>query len=517
MRRRRIPPLPWAWAWGAIALAFPWSNAFMSVATGLLGLAVLTRFGRLLGTMPERPLPRAMVQAGWSLVLLVLWSALSTMWSGDVAASLNDVRVKLPLAAGGLALVAMARESVWPPARWVDGVLKLGLASAVIATLAVVFLDVWNGGDFGGRQASRFISHIRFGLWWALLLPWVCHRLGAPWRWLALAGALLAWSWMESLTGLLVAVALAPWWLSAWRAHRQVHGADTTLAWPASASVNRMGLAVVVAAIPLLCLLAWTMPTSLPAPGTLASNSAGGEAYVHKLDRRVTENGHHVWIEVAWGELQRGWEARSAVPFSRIDGALVRFLTSKGLPKDAEGVAAMDTEEIAAVERGVPSVVELRGGPWSKRWNRFKYNWGEWLDGNRSPRASILARSVYQEVGARAWSKIPAPLWLTGCGPGVDNAWLDTAYAEDFPDWPEGGRKRPHNQYLTLLLSAGLIGLCLFLWSLKCMWMHAPARPGVLLVALSCLAEDTLETQAGVTLAIVALAWGTFIAGRRTP
>ena len=90
MRRRRTPPLPWAWAWGAIALAFPWSNAFMSVATGMLGLAALTRFGRLLGTMPEKPLPRAMVQAGWSLVLLVLWSALSTTWSGDMAASLND-------------------------------------------------------------------------------------------------------------------------------------------------------------------------------------------------------------------------------------------------------------------------------------------------------------------------------------------------------------------------------------------------------------------------------------------
>ena len=236
---------------------------------------------------------------------------------------------------------------------------------------------------------------------------------------------------------------------------------------------------------------------------------------MHKLDRRVTENGHHVWIEVAWGELQSQWEDISNVPFAQIEGALVRFLSSKGLPKDRQGLAELDAEELAAVERGTTSVVELRGGPWTKRWNRFKYNWGEWLDGNRSPRASILARSVYQEVGARAWAKIPAPLWLTGCGPGVDNEWLDTAYADAFPDWPEGGRKRPHNQYLTLLLSAGLIGLCLFLWALKCLWTHPPARPGVFLIALSCLAEDTLETQAGVTLAIVALAGGTFIPGRR--
>ena len=517
MRRRRIPPLPWAWAWGAIALAFPWSNAFMSVATGMLGLAVLTRFGRLLGTMPEKPLPRAMVQSGWSLVLLVLWSALSTTWSGDMAASLNDVRVKLPLAAGGLALVVMARESAWPHARWVDGVLKMALVSALIATLTVVFIDVWNGGHQGGRQASKFISHIRFGLWWALLLPWVCHRLATCWRWLALAGALLAWTWMESLTGLLAGVALAPWWLSAWRSHRNQSEAEPILTWPAAGVVNRTGLMVLAAVLPLLGFLVWAMPNSLPDADALAANSAGGEAYVHKLDRRVTENGYHVWVEVAWGELQSEWEDRSDVPFAQVKGALVRFLSSKGLPKDRQGLAELDAEELAAVERGTTSVVELRGGPWTKRWNRFKYNWGEWLDGNKSPRASILARSVYQEVGARAWAKIPAPLWLTGCGPGVDNSWLDTAYADAFPDWPEGGRKRPHNQYLTLLLSAGLIGLCLFVWALKCLRTHPPARPGVLLIALSCLAEDTLETQAGVTLAIAALAWGTFIPGRRAP
>lgn len=511
MRPRRIPPVPWSWAWGAIALAYPWSNAFMSVATGVLGLAVLTRFNRLLGTMPERRLPKAMVHAGWSLVMLVMWSGLSTIWSGDVAASLNDMRVKLPLAAGGLALVVMAREGTWPQARWFDGVLKVAVGSALLATFSIVFLDLLDGGDQGGRQASRFISHIRFGLWWALLLPWVCHRLAAHWRWVALVGAVLAWTWIEGLTGLLVAMALAPWWLTAWSAH----GSSALSEWPNPSRVMRTTKALLVVAVPVFCLFAWAMPTSRPKADALPSVSAGGETYVHKLDRRVTENGHHVWVEVAWGELMQGWEAKSEVPFAEIEGALVRFLSSKGLPKDKQGLAVLSEEEMAAVERGVPSVVELRGGPWSKRWNRFKYNWGEWLDGNRSPGASILARSVYQEVGVRAWANIPAPLWLTGCGPGTDGKWLGTAYESSFPEWPEGGRKRPHNQFVTLLLSAGLIGLVLFFWVLKSLWHHPPARPGVLLLALSCLTEDTLETQAGVTLAIVALAWGTFIPFQR--
>ena len=37
MSKLRVPKIPWVWAWGAVVLAFPWSNAFMSIGDSLAG------------------------------------------------------------------------------------------------------------------------------------------------------------------------------------------------------------------------------------------------------------------------------------------------------------------------------------------------------------------------------------------------------------------------------------------------------------------------------------------------
>ena len=518
MRTSQIPVLPWTWAWGAMALAFPWSNAFMSVATGFLGLTALTRWKRWQRPFPKNTEARALRTAGMSLFLLVVWSGVSFLWGGDGPATLHDVRVKLPLAVGGMAMWVMGHESERQEGEVWNGVLKLAVFSSLAAAFSIVFLDLLDGGPSGGRQASRFISHIRYGLWWALIIPWVCARLNGRWIGATFIGAIISWSWTQGLSGALLAGALAPWWgTTLWHRLRTHGGFSAEQTWPDSRSVNRAVLFLCALFIPITGAVLWSLPLALPDASVLSAQSAKGEVYVHKLERRVTENGHHVWVEVAWGELARSWGQRSAVPFADIQGSLVRFLASKGSPKDAAGVMALSSDEVRAVERRIPSVVELEGSPWARRWNRFKFNWGEWWDGYRSPEASILARSVYLEAGLLTWSRMSAVSWLVGSGSGVESRRLEAVYVSDFPDWPEPGRKRPHNQFLTLLLSSGGVGLGLMLSALIAMWRHKPARPGVCLLAISFLAEDTLETQAGVTLAIVALAWGAFIPSRSSP
>lgn len=485
-------------------MAFPWSNAFMSVATGLLALTALLKWKGFRDRTGVGSAGRGLRAAGLALLGLVAWSAASFLWGGGGAAVLHDVRVKLPLVVGALAMMAMAGDGRRMEEGRVGLVLRLAAFSAMAATLTLVLLDLADGGALGGRQASRFISHIRFGLWWALLLPWVCVHLPWRWRWLSVFSALLGATWTQSLTGLVAAMALAPWWWPALRAG----------AWPTARAVRRVGLGLALMVPPVVALIFWALPTALPEGDMLPERSRGGEVYVHKLDRSLTENGHHVWTRVAWGELRRGWTRRSDVGFETIQGALVRYLTSRNLPKDEEGLAALEPGEIAAIASGMTSVVELRGTGWQKRWNRFKYNWGEWWDGRRSPDASILSRVVFLEVGFEAWLSMPPVRWAVGCGVGGVSAAMEDSYGRHFPDWPEGGHKRPHNQYLTLLLSLGALGLGLLVWTLVPMWGHAPARPGILLLALSCLTEDTLETQAGVTLAFVALAFAAFMPER---
>lgn len=495
------PAIPWSWGWGAIVLAFPWSNAFMSVATGFLALTAFSRWRVSRTGVPAGPL---LVGAA-ALAFLVMWGVLSALWSTDAAEAINDFRIKLPLLAGALVLWRMAIEA--RPMEGRETVLKLAVGSALLAVLALVGGDILDGGQLGGRQSSRFISHIRFGLWWAVLLPLVVNALKPKWGWLCLWGALLTWTWTQSVSGLLLGICTAPWW---WTAMWRNWSGTPRLRphWPEAASINRLAGRLTIALLTGLALLIAGLPTALPDATVLPERSRRGERYMHNLDRSVTENGHHVWTMVAWGELQQGWQARSEVPFTSIDGALVRFLASKGLPKDEEGLEALTQREIQAVERHVTSVVELEAGAWAKRWNRFKFNWGQWWDGDRSPNASVLARSVYAGMALEAVRSMSTLQWGVGHGAGQVESALVSAYVEHEPEWPASGRRRPHNQYLTLLLSLGLVGLISWLLTLGSLWSIPTLRPGLLVLAVSCLTEDTLETQAGVTLAIFALSFG---------
>ena len=495
----------WTWSWCAVVLAFPWSNALMSVATGgLAAVALWTRF------RVSAPADRRAQWGGWPLLALVMWTAASFLWSDVPEGAWNDARVKLPLAVGALAwMVGAAR----PLAVQVNAsrIVSCAVFSAVLATWTLVGLDVVDGGPNGGREASRFISHIRFGLWWAVLLPWALQYIRGLWASLVVASAFLAWSWTESVTGLIAGVITAAWWAPMWWA--SVRGKRPE--WPEIRALFMRLAGVGVVLVSCLILLTSSLPMDRPDPHGLAEFTQGGEAYMHRLDRRVTENGHFIWTEVAWGELANGWGLRSNMPFDEVKSRLIRFLASKGWPKDGAAVAALDAEEIRAIEAGYASVVEWRGIGWVKRWNRIRFNWGQWLDGRRTSDASLLARSVYQQA---AWSAISANLGpgflIGGVGSGDALSTLRESYERTLPDWPERDRHRPHQQYLSLCLGLGLVGLLLWLVAMGQAVRRTWAWPSALVLALSGFSEDTLNTQAGVTLAVLCLVLPMFLQGQ---
>jgi len=488
----------WTAAWCAVALAFPWSNAFMSVATGFLGLVAIIEL--------VQPVQRTMGShgsrfSGMALVGLVLLSGLSAAWSEEPSTAWNDVRVKLPMLVGGLTLLAGRGTTLLPRYAILD-LVKCAVFSAGLATLAVVFLDLWDGAPHGGREASRFISHIRFGLWWAVLLPWAVRWLSGPWALFSVVLAFLTWFWTESLSGFLCGILTAGWWA------RMLWEQRTALApsWPD----RRTGLLRVAVTSGLLALFALAfrsaMPSGYPDAAALPRMSADGSEYDHYLQRRVTENGHFIWTEIAWGELAQSWSTRHVLPFDEVKGRLIRFLASKGLPKDRAGVSALSEAEVQAVAAGATSIVEWKGVGWARRWNRMRFNWGQWLDGERSGNASLLARSVYQQT---AWDAIAGFPWhghLTGVGSGGGRSAMDAAYGRRFPDWPQDMRHRPHNQWLSTWLELGWAGLVLLLVSGWAASRRPWGVPGVIILCMSFLFEDTLETQAGVTLALWVLA-----------
>ena len=121
--------------------------------------------------------------------------------------------------------------------------------------------------------------------------------------------------------------------------------------------------------------------------------------------------------------------------------------------------SALTEAEVQAIESGYASVVEWSAVGWAKRWNRICFNWGQWLDGRRTADASLLARSVYQRT---AWEAIREARWSCtwlGVGAGDARTVLEDKPMQGYPDWAPEDRHRPHNQYLSLVLALGLVGL----------------------------------------------------------
>lgn len=497
----------WTASWCAVAVSFPWSNAFMSIATGLLGLVALLT---LLHPNRRPSTGRSTRLSGAALVTLVALSGMSALWSADPFLAVNDARIKLPLAVGGLVLLALP-EAMILSAPFKRIVLKCAVFSAGCAAWVIVGMDLLDGLPHGGRAASRFISHIRFGIWWAVLLPFAAAWLSRPWAMLAAACAALTWFWTESISGLLCGVLTMAWWgpmlLSG--PLPEAHWIPKRVVW--------IGLGTITCMLTMVALgVRVALPSDFPDADTLPKVTAQGEPYLHLTERRVTENGHFVWVEVAWGELGLTWQSRHELPFDEVKGRLIRFLSSKGLPKDRQGVEALSEEEIEAVAAGATSVVEWREVGWSRRWNRICFNWGQWLDGRRMGESSILDRSVYQSTAWSAIRAMPLGAHVVGVGTGNGQGALMDAYEREHPAWPPSMRHRPHNQWLSLWLEQGWIGLLLLIGAGFAAGARPIGFPGLLVLGLSFCFEDTLETQAGVTMALWVLVLPCFLASRGT-
>lgn len=499
-------------AWTAGAMVF--SNFLMSL--GAFALLSAWLFDRItLGPLFQGR-DRSFVQGSTVLlavVALMAWQILGLGWTSDLDNGLNALRIKLPFLAFPLILLTgrFDREAVW---RWLPRWWALAVTAACAAAL---WLGATSEEPLAARNWSPFISHIRFSLmitWaWGLLTysllrqaPAVGNRTLATilWGLLTLAGGGIVYQ-----TGTLTGALLAPvvmgalvWWgaLDGWH-------------------VPRFAARRLVASAMVLALVGggwavWQLRPILPETAALKTHTAGGEPYVHHPDRCLRENGHHVWTHLAWGELQRSWNRRSSIPFHQQDArnqqvrmTLVRYMTSLGLTKDSVGLAALTDEDIARVEAGIPTILELEHRGLRRRWDILKFEVDAALSGVAPSGQSIMQRLAFWQAGWYIFQHSPA--W--GVGTGDLNSAFDKAYKASDSQLAEPFRLRAHNQFLSFALAGGPVGAILFVGVFIAMiamsrrqeseWMATATLLFVLIFFLSCWTEDTLETQAGVTWA----------------
>jgi hypothetical protein len=244
----------------------------------------------------------------------------------------------------------------------------------------------------------------------------------------------------------------------------------------------------------------------------LEYKSAGGEKYSHDIKNEQTENGNHVWINVAPVELETEWNKRSIMPYSGKDNkgqplysTLIRFLASKGYKKDAWGISMLTDKEIKAIENGIANVNYIDGTNMFWRVHEVM-----WEISNYVNNANHQGNSVTQRIEFwRASLNVVKQNLFLGVGIGDVKDELSKSYSEINTPLSEHYRLKPHNQYLTTGIALGVLGILLLLATT----FFAPVLSSrindyfyfvfMVIASLSMLTEDTLETQAGATFFVL--------------
>ncbi len=487
----------------AIAIGLPWSKIPLSLGTMLL-------FANLLLKADFKNYWQIWKQNPWliALFLYVGLEWLSIAWSSNMGYVGHDFRVKLPLYALPLGLVAIP----FPNRNWIYALCLAFLGSLFVTSiLNYGYYNQWFGpknyNDI--RGLSLFVSHIRYALLVAmgiaLLLGWWLRKL--PFRWVALV--LIVWftyyTWYSQVVAgyiSLLAILLT--------------GTVLLIQNLQSKLVKRI---LSLSSVCILFIGGWWLYLQLKPlsekvkVSELALVSKYGEPYYFEKNT-PWENGYPVLAQIAPKEIDSCWNSVSNLRYNidkdakgtMVHYTLWRYMTSRGLTKDREGFSKLSKQEIQLIENGIASVELAKGGLHARLHSlRTQIQYPEDPNGH-----SMLQRFEYW----KAAKAIIAQNWLFGVGAGdIDDAFQEVYESTNSKLLPQN-RHRSHNQYLTTWITSGLLGLFAFLWlwirvirsSLQMRAFEWLCFAGIAITSF--LIEDTLETQIGVTF--IAFFFGLF-------
>ncbi|OFZ10707.1 MAG: hypothetical protein A3D92_15920 [Bacteroidetes bacterium RIFCSPHIGHO2_02_FULL_44_7] len=431
---------------------------------------------------------------GWFIFGFLALHLIAFLWTSNLEYGLHDLRVKLPLLVIPLILIARplkARKD-----------LHLVLLSFMGSTLLVSLVNFamyqhWIGNhnydDIRGMSLSS--SHVRFAIIVAFCVA-ICLYF------------------LKYTRVLRFPLFLIIAWFAYYTFFSQVISGASTLAgvflvffvyllWGKRKIIALVLLGGSMVAIASLSVWLFAPVHIDPALfDQLPAYTAEGNPYVHYNRLISPESGEPIYINFCEKELARDWPKRSKIPYYGLDEkeqpvrfTLLRYLASRGLTKDAAGLASLSKKEIETIESGIGSARNY--GLWGRLYS-IKYQ----LINEQNPNGnSLLQRVEYWRAGSTIFSKN----CLLGVGTGDVQDAFDQHYVESASSLDPENRKRAHNMYLTVALSFGVLGLLLFFFFHGHFLRQAMARKELLAVLfltvalISFLMEDTLETQTGVT------------------
>ena len=437
-----------------------------------------------------------------SLYLLHLIGLLFTV---DFDYALKDLRIKLPLLV--LPIIFSVSESLDKKKFNFLMLFFIGavLAGTIISTYILFTTEVGNL-----RDISIFISHIRFSLLISIsiftLAYFATQRAGFKMYQRVLFLAVFVWFGVylvlsAAITGIVVLmiavfVIAIHYTLKKKNIYSRI-ATVTILLTPIVLLVYVMGVVTDVFKVHRVDLNNLDPLTELGTP------------YYHDTLNLQTENGYYVWLYVANDEMRDAWNKRSSYGYDDKDSkgqllkyTLIRYLSSKGLRKDANGVEQLTAEDISLVEAGEASYHYHQRSMFYIRLYKIIWEVQQYLRSGDPSGYSAMQRVEYWKTSILIIKQHP----IAGVGTGDMNIAFKRQYElMNSPLKPEF-RLRSHNQFLSMSVGFGLIGIIWFLVVL----LYPPIKTRrmddyfylafFVIMIVSMISEDTIETQAGVTI-----------------
>jgi O-antigen ligase len=486
----------------AMAASLPLSKALMSIIPGCLMLNWLIegQFSLKLERLKERK----------SVVLLIsifFVYLIGLLWTNNLKWGLHDVKIQLPL----LVLPLVIGTSHGLNYTQLKRTVYVFSAAVVVASLC----SIWVLLGFSGktiqdpRDMSLFISHIRFALLINISifsLGWYFlnqEKRGLPEKvfllvvmlWLSIFLLVLksVTGWVVFLIVLSVVAGLGVF---------QIKKLILRVIFTALIASIYLAPAIYIGYVVKQFYSVEALPATI-----LTEKTSRGNPYSHDFSNRELENGHYTFLYMNANELREVWNKRSTINYDSTSASgfntyvLLRYLTSKGYRKDAEGLEKLTADDIRNIEQGMTNYRFAGTSPVFKRIYQIVWEADVYRKGGNPSGHSVTQRLEYYKM---AGSIIRDNFWL---GNGTGGYY--TAYQEKYNQnkffQAKDYRQRSHNMFLSYWIDFGLIGLVYICFALVApIFMERKIRSFLLMIFLlivfiSFLNEDSLNNHDAIT------------------
>ena len=477
-----------------LAFGMPNLNLLMSLGVILLFITWLISPGIKEGFRAFKKNVPAVLMAGLFLIH-VIW----LFNTSDFDYAFKDLRSKLPLIVLALVLgsIPISRKQV----KLIFLALSLGVWLACIS--GYVRYAYLPEGIYDYRQIVQGVSHIRLSLLMVTLVMAVLYfwkELSLGWKLCGLAviiNTLVFFNIAQLATGFIILVVTLGFALL----YRTIQKANLVV------TLSTVLLLIIAVGAGIYYSVNYynhyfVATADIPSD---TERTALGNPYKEPVQNDLIENGTRNFDYYCETEMVDAWNVRSEVPMSlesedlNLNYTLIRYLSSKGLRKDYDGVMSLSDKDIENVENGFPSEIYVNDKGLKLRFHAFMFGLHMYDMTGRVTGSSFFQRVLYWKVAGNIIERN----WLLGVGTGDIKDAIYQMHQEMHPEVNERFWLRAHNQFLSFFAAFGIVGFVYFLYMFGYAMIKRRrnflALSFLIIAFVSCLTEDTLETQAGVT------------------